>query len=103
MTFHLTNTPALSRQESFLDHNDFVAPPRAEGIVEATEQSPLLPRVAQEDLETGSVESSLPGPSTDSKRRPYTISSGFRLTFHAEIFLTNSSPAVEKARWMDQN
>lgn len=95
MTFHLTNTPNLSRQSSFFGRNSAVTLPRVEGIVEATEQSPLLPPVAQDDLEIGSADSSLPRPSTDVKLRAHAITSDFHRTDVPNL----AHPSRKRSRW----
>lgn len=66
MTFHLTSTPSLSRQESFSidDSNDTLH--NVQTIPELSEESPLL---ASGSGDEGSGYTELPRPSIDPKHR----------------------------------
>jgi len=92
MTFHLTNTPELSYEGSFLSNNDTLTPPAIEGAGEATERSPLLPPEVQHDVGTGSASSSLPRPSTDAKRRAHALQVVFKT--HLTMMLLADSSAL---------
>ena len=90
MTFHLTNTPELSYEGSFLSNDHTLALPAIDGVGEATEQSPLLPP-AVHDAETGSASSGLPRPSTDAKRRAHALQAVFRTHLTLMLFADSSA------------
>ena len=90
MTFHLTNTPELSYEGSFLSNDDTLTLPAIEGVGEANERSPLLPPAVQHDVETGSASSGLPRPSIDAKRRAHALQVVFR-TYLTLMLLADSS------------